>query len=51
MNRLSGLAGAANLGRRLAMLSLTTGGAWITFVVRLETPAYREGMRQLSIWQ
>jgi len=27
----------------MAMLSPTTGGAWITSVVRLETPAHREG--------
>jgi len=35
--------GTAGLGDRLAMLSPTTGGAWITSVARLETPAHREG--------
>ena len=35
--------GVANLRNRLAMLSPTTGGAWITSVVRLEIPAHREG--------
>ena len=42
-SRVAAEVGAANLGNRLAMLSPTTGGAWITSVVRLETPAHREG--------
>jgi hypothetical protein len=42
-SRVAAEVGAASLGDRLAMLSPTTGGAWITSVVRLETPAHREG--------
>ena len=41
--RVAAEVGSASLGDRLAMLSPTTGGAWVTSVVRLETPAHREG--------